>query len=297
MQPSQWHETVWVQILAILAAYIRKWSGPDSPDGLSPDERDEIRSRIVMDIMTGDPGELSPLHFTFRTARKWRMRGWAGDTETHRELMRGIRAKAKQSLRDPGSAESEESRNKSPFRGSSADSKTPTPLAMMIAAESAVKGELRYVSDRQRKARRRPVKGNPPAVTYRIVPVGTVGRPRVGFGQNGRPLYFSGAATRISYVAIPGTIERGEYCRRTKAYRPHVPYTGKLANREVGKVKADPVPAGMIREAFAGDVESRRHVRNPIPAPIPATPGDGTEFRPADCEWQKVGPGEWRRLN
>lgn len=297
MSPAQWPETIWNQILAILAAYIRKWSGPDSPDGLSPDERDEIRSRIIMDIMTGDPGELSPLHYVFRTARRWRVRGWSGDTETHRDLMRAARARARQSLRDPGSAESEEARNKSPYRGASADSKTPTPLAMMIAAESAERGELRYVSDRQRKARRRPVKGNPPAVTYRVVPVGTVGRPRVGFGQNGRPLYFTGAATRIAYVPVPGTVERGEYCRRTRAYRPHVPYVGTLANRDIGKVRAEPVPAGMIREAFAGDIESRHHVRQPIPAPIPATPGDGTEFRPSPADWQEIEPGHYVRLN
>jgi hypothetical protein len=299
MNPSTWSDEVWSAILAILAAYLRKWSGPDSPVQLSPEERDEIRSRIVMDMMTTEvpDGILSPVHWAFRTARRWRMRGWAGDTETDRERKRVARAAARAAMADPGSAESHEERGKSPFRGMSDDARQPTPLAILIAAETAERGELRYVSDRQRKARRRPVKGNTPPPRYRVVPVGTVGRPRVGFGAGGRPLYFPGAATRIAYVPIPPDHEVGPYDRRTRSYGPHVPHVGRIGHREVGKVKADPIPPDLAHAAVRGRAEARVRVRNPMPAPIPATPGDGTEWRACDTEWFPAGPGYWRRLN
>lgn len=251
MSPANWPETVWNQILAILASYIRKWSGPDSPKTLSPDERDEVRSRIIMDIMAGEcPDDITPLHYVFRVARRWRMREWAGDTETNKERMRKARASARKALRDPGSMESEEGRNKSPFRGSSADSKAPTPLAMMIAAEEMTSGRVWYVSDRQRKGRRRPVKGNPGPVKFRTVPVGFVGRPRVGFGRNGRPLYFPGAASRIAYLPLAPECERGEYDRKTRKYREYVSHVGYIPNREIGKVKCEAATLADCRAAF-----------------------------------------------
>ena len=265
MTPATWPETFWTTVLAILAAYIRKWSGPDSPAPLSPEERDEIRSRIIMDVMAGDPGELTPLHYVFRVARKWRIRQWAGDCETDRIRKRNERARARASLRDPGSAEAESDRNKSPFRGASMDAKTPTPLATMIAAESAERGEIRYVSDRQRKARRKAVKGNPGPTTYRVIVVGHVGRPRAGFSPSGRSLWWPGSATRIAYVAIPATAERGEYCRKARAYRAAVGHVGSVPNREIGKVKADPIPASLAAAAFTGDPEGRTFTRQPIP--------------------------------
>lgn len=251
MTPAKWADTVWRLILAVLASYIRKWSGPDSPVELSPDERDEVRSRIVLDIISTECEEgITPLHHSFRIARQWRMRGWAGDCQLNRERMRAERAKARESLRDPGSAESEEGRNKSPFRGSSVDSKSPTPLAMMIAEESITRGDVWYVSDRQRKARRRPVKGNPGPVAYRTVMVGRVGRPRAGFGKNGRPLYWPGSATRIAYVALPPTTERGEYDKKARKYREYVPYVGNVANRDIGKCRCEPATADECRAAF-----------------------------------------------
>lgn len=240
MNPAAWPETIWISILAILASYIRKWSGADSPRELSPEERDEIRSRIILDILAGEcPDDITPLHYVFRVARRWRMRDWNGDCELDRIRKRAERAAVKSSLRDPGSMESEEGRNKSPFRGSSVDSKTPTPLAMMIAAESMQSGEVWYVSDRQRRSRRRPVKGNPGPATYRTVPVGRVGRPRAGFSPTGRPLYFPGSATRIAYDPIPATFERGEYDRKTRTYRPHVSHVGYVPNRSIGKVRCE----------------------------------------------------------
>lgn len=274
MIPAKWPESVWVSILAILESYIRKWSGPTSPAELSPEERDEVRSRIILDIMTGDPGDLSIMHYVFRTARRWRVRGWAGDTESHRDLMRKARAKSRKDARDPGSAESETARNKSPYRGSSADSKQPTPLAILIAAESAERGDLRYVSDRQRKARRRPVRGNPGPITYRVRITGSVGRGLAGYGPTtGRPLYWIGSATCIAFEPIPATFERGEYDKKARRYRDHIPYTGSIPNRMIGKKKADPIPAVESMGILVGESDGRSFVRQPIPAAIPAIPG------------------------
>lgn len=283
MIPAAWPESVWVSILAILASYIRKWSGPDSPAELSPDERDEIRSRIMLDIMTGDPGDLSIMHYVFRTARRWRIRGWAGDTETDRNRKRSERARARKDSRDPGSAESETARNKSPYRGSSADSKQPTPLAILIAAESAERGEIRYVSDRQRKARKRPVKGNPGPTTYRVRVTGSVGRGLAGYGpKTGRPLYWIGSATCIAFDPIPATFERGEYDRKARRYREYIPFTGSIPNRQIGKVKADPIPAGESMAVLVGTGERRVFIRPTMGDPIRPIPGTETTRRPVD---------------
>jgi len=278
--PLLWSDATWAIILRILASYIYKWSGKDSPRELSPEERDEIRSRIVMDICTGDPGELTPVHYMFRIARKWRMRDWNGDTETDRIRKRAERARARTAERDPGSRESEENRNKSPFRGMSDDSRQPTPLAILVAVETATREGLRYISDRQRKARRKPVKGHSKP-TYKARPTGFAGKPRVGFSPSGRPLYYPGARTLVTWETVAPEIETGP------RGKPHVPYVGTLGHRAIGKVKAPAIGAGevgdaMARMAILGRTERKRFNR-PIPPTtgIPAMVGDGTEFRPA----------------
>jgi hypothetical protein len=279
--PATWSEELWSQILAILASYIRKWSGPDSPMELSPEARDEVRSRIIMDVMTGTiPEGMSPLHYVFRTARKWRMKNWAGDTETDTLRKRGERAAARKALTDPGSRESEEGRNKSPFRGMSDDSRQPTPLAMMVAMETATREGLVYISDRQRKARRKPVKGKPAPVKYRVRATGFAGRARYGFGrETGKPLYFPGARTLITFDPLPQETETGP------RGKPHIPYAGTLANRAIGKTRAaklDETAIGqsMARMAILGRDKPRAFIRQPIPmAGVPATQGDGTEWR------------------
>jgi hypothetical protein len=285
-KPAQWGDEFWSNVLRILAAYIYKWSGPDSPAELSPEARDELRSRMLLDLMTGDPGELEPMHYVFRTARRWRVRGWAGDTETDRDRKRTERAAARKGLRDPGSRESEEGRNKSPYRGVSDDARQPRPDAILAAIETAEREGLRYVSDRQRKARRRPVKGNPGPVRYRCRAVGHVGRPRYGFGRlTGKPLYFPGAATRIAFEALPPEVERGEYDKKKRTYRPYVSHVGTVGNRAIGKAKTDPLggdPVGhaMAAMAILGRTPRRRFVP-PVPPVVgcPASPGDGTEWR------------------
>ncbi|NBT76528.1 MAG: hypothetical protein EBT15_11320 [Betaproteobacteria bacterium] len=284
--PLKWSDAVWASVLRILAGYIYKWSGPDSPNALSPEARDEIRSRIVMDICTGEiPEGITPVHYVFRVARKWRVKGWAGDTETDRERKRKERSRARADMKDPGSAESEGARNKSPYRGVSDDARQPSPLAILVAIETATAEGLRYVSDRQRKARRRPVKGNA-VPTFKARATGFAGKPRAGFGKNGRPLYYPGARTLITWETVAPTVERGEYDRKSKTYKPHVPYVGTVANRMIGKAKtaptgSDPVGLAMATMAIFGRTGKRRFIRAPIPTTgIPATPGDGTEWRP-----------------
>lgn len=273
MKPANWPETLWTQILAILAAYIYKWSGEDSLAPLSPEARDEIRSRIMLDILTGTPPEgIAPLHYVFRVARQWRVRGWNGDCELNRQRMRAERNAARKALRDPGSMESEEGRNKSPFAGMSDDARQPTPLAQLIAVEEFTRAGLWHTSDRQRKARRKPVKGTPAPVAYRCTVTGFAGKPRAGWGKGGRPLYFTGARTLIAWVPVgPPAEERGAYDPKTRTYRPYVSHTGTVANRAIGKVRSpaigrDPVGLAMARMAIVGR-DARRHF---TPAPMPA---------------------------
>lgn len=286
--PLKWSEVFAAAVLRIVSAYVRKWSGADSPRELSPDDREEITARIIMDIMANGPVPVgvSAMHYVFRICRRWRLREWYGDTESNRNRMRAERAAAKKSLRDPGSRESEEGRNKSPFRGVSDDARQPTPLSQLVAIESATIEGLRYVSDRQRKARRKPVKGKPGPVSYRVVVVGYAGRPRVGFGANGRPLFFPGAATRIAYVPSAPTHEVGEWDKKARKYRPYVPYTGTVGHRAIGKTKTDAIGQDAIGQAMArmailGRTESRRFIpAQPPTVGIPAQPGDGTAIRP-----------------
>jgi hypothetical protein len=288
MKPVSWPETVWSEILRILAAYIYKWSTAESLSELSPEARDEIRSRIILDIMTGEhPDGLTPTHLAFRVARQWRMRGWNGDAELDRDRKRREASKAREALRDPGSAESEGARNKSPFQGMSDDSRQPTPLAQLIAIETATREGLRYVSDRQRKARRKPVKGKPAPVAYRCVPTGFAGRPRVGFGKDSRPLYFPGARTLIRFEPTGAPeYEMGAYDRSARQYQPYRSHTGTVANRAIGKKKTEPVGQDAIGLAMAsmailGRTKPRRFIPAAVPTTgIPATAGDGTAIRP-----------------
>lgn len=276
MKPAEWPADVWTKILAILGAYIYKWSGADSESQLSQEARDEIRSRIILDIMTGEiPPGMEPMHYVFRKARQWRVRGWNGDCELDRDRKRAERARARKNLRDPGSMDSEEGKNKSPYRGVSDDARQPTPLAILIAIESATTDGLRYTSDRQRKARRKPVKGKPGPVRFRTVPTGHSGR-KAGFSPSGRPLYYPGARTLLSYVPEAPEYETGP------RGKPHIPYVGNLAHRAIGKVKAPPmgtdgVGRAMARMAIVGRTPRARFIPAPPPAPaVPAMAGQGT---------------------
>ncbi len=279
--PLQWSDATAAAMLRIVAAYVRKWSGDDSPKTLSPDERDETRSRIIMDIMTGTvPDGITPLHYVFRVCRQWRMRGWSGDTETDRLRKRAERAAARKAARDPGSRESEEGRNKSPFRGVSDDARQPRPDRILEAIETATREGLRYVSDRQRKARRRPVKGKPERTRYRVVVVGTLGRGFAGLApRSGRPLYWPGSGTRIAFEPLPPTMEVGP------RGRPHVPYVGTVANRAIGKAKTaalgeDDIGTAAARMAILGRTRRRGFIPPTVPTRgVPAAAGDGSAVR------------------
>jgi len=284
--PAKWGDSMWSAILAILAAYIRKWSGEDSPATLSPEARDEIRSRIVLDVIAQPvPEGFSALRHVFRIARQWRVRGWTGDTALDQREKRAARRAARAAARDPGSKEAEERRNKSPFRGVSDDARQPTPLAQLVAIESATREGLAYVSDRQRKQRRRAVSGKPSPVRHRVRIVGFVGKPRVGFGSGGRPLYFPGAATRIAFEPLAPEGER-YYCRKTRKWMPHPGHIGSIANRAIGKAKTDAIGQdaigqAMVRMAIIGRTEGRRFIPSQPPTVgIPAQPGDGSAIRP-----------------
>lgn len=280
--PLKWPGLFCSAILRIVAAYVRKWSGNDSPDSLSPEAREEIVSRIVFDIMTSGlvPDGISALHYVFRVCRKWRVRGWAGDIETDRQRKRNERAKARKSLRDPGSAESEEARNKSPFRGCSDDARQPRPDRILEAIEEAEARGLAYVSARQAKARRKPNKANQrPPRRYRAIPTGHRGRPRAGFSPTGRPLYFPGAATLIRWEPIPETEPAGEYDRKTRTYRPYVSHRGTIANRAIGKRRTpatgrDAVGHAMAVMAVLGRTPRRKFI--PATPPTAGIPGERT---------------------
>ncbi len=280
--PLQWSDATAAAMLRIVAAYVRKWSGDDSPTTLSPDERDETRSRIIMDIMTGTvPDGITPLHYVFKVCRRWRVRGWNGDTETDRIRKRAERAAVRKSLRDPGSRESEEGRNKSPFRGVSDDARQPRPDRILEAIETATMEGLRYVSDRQRKARRRPVKGKPERTRYRVAIVGRIGRPMAGYAPNGRTLWWPGSGTRIAFEPLPPTREVGP------RGRPHVPYVGTVGHRAIGKAKTaavgeDAIGTAAATMAILGRTERRRFIPTPPPTRgIPAMAGDGSAIRTA----------------
>jgi hypothetical protein len=281
--PLQWSDATAAATLRIVAAYVRKWSGPDSPDTLSPDEREEVVSRIIFDVMEGGdvPDDIAPLHHVFRTCRRWRVRGWNGNTAyDHRERRAALRA-ARAAERDPGSRESEEGRNKSPFRGVSDDARQPRPDRILEAIETATREGLRYVSDRQRKARRRPVKGKPEATRYRIAIVGHVGRPMAGYSPTGRALYWPGSATRIAFEPLPPTREVGP------RGKPHVPYVGTVGHRAIGKAKTaavgeDAIGTAAATMAILGRTERRRFIPTPPPTRgVPAMIGDGSAIRTA----------------
>lgn len=261
--PLKWSAVFCSLLLRIVAAYIRKWSGGDSPTTLSPEARDEIRSRIIMDLMTGGevPEGISPLHHVFRTCRRWRVRGWAGDTESHRELVRASRAAARKALRDPGSAESEEERNKSPFRGCSDDARQPRPERILAAIEEAESRGLAYVSGRQARARRKPQRAHirPPS-RFRAVPTGRV------IGPAGETI-----ATVFRWEPIPETEPTGPYDRKAKRWTPYVAYKGSIPNRSIGYNRTpatgtDPVGHAMAAMAVLGR-DARRHF---TPSPLPA---------------------------
>jgi hypothetical protein len=217
-------------VLLFVRRYVSKHSQPDCQSPLSPDAREEVTARIVYDWQTSDYGDWEPenhQHAAASHAYKWRLRGWYGNTEDdHRERKHAARL-AKQRIA--------EGWNDTPSSGTSEDSRTPTPLALLMAREEADRNGLRYVSDRQRKARRKAVRGRNRLERLLIV--------------DGR--YDTHTAIRWEVVKVHGVSRKGT-----------------IANRDIGKSKTVPVPADVAAWALQGRDTYGRFTRSATPAPV-----------------------------
>ena len=292
--PLAWDETTAGSVLKIVGCYVTKHSQPDCPAPLSPEARGEIQSRVMFDLMTGGdiPDDIPLLRHVFRRCRLWRMRGWNGDCELDRDRQRAARARERNEEQTPGTEAYNRSIGKDSYRGYSDDSRQPTPLAQLIAIETATMEGLRYVSDRQRKARRRAVKGNR-IVKVTAVPGEIVGR--MAIVASGRVLWFPGAFQRFTYrEEVVG--ERGRWNIGKRAFEPFTGHTGTVPNRAIGKSRTDAVGTDAVGVAMATMAilgRTRRKAFRPATLPmagVPATAGDGTEWRAAGerCEWRNA---------
>ena len=240
------------QTMLFVRRYVAKHSQPDCPAPLSPDGREEVVARIIYDWQTADYSDWTPesdQHAAASHARKWRMRGWFGNTaDDHRERRKTAKL-AKQQQADGWDS--------TPSTGTSEDSRTPSPLSILIAKEEAsgepimserawvrflencheLHGGLRYVSDRQRKSRRRAVRGRNRLERILVV--------------DGR--YETHTAIRFETVRVHG-----------------IAYKGTVPNRSIGKSRTVPVPADIAEWAMLGRDERGRFVSNR--QPVKASP-------------------------
>jgi hypothetical protein len=185
-----------------------------------------VTAQIVYDWQTGDYSDWTPesdQHAAASHAKQWRVRGWHGQTADAMAEKRFAAKLAKQRAKDGWDA--------TPSTGTSEDSRTPSPLAILIAKEEATKG-LRYVSDRQRKGRRKAVRGRNRHQRILVV--------------EGR--YETHTAIRWEKVTIHGVV-----------------YKGTVSNRDIGKSRTVPVPADVAAWAMLGRDERGRFVSNREP--------------------------------
>jgi hypothetical protein len=218
-------------VMLFVRRYVTKHSQPDCPAPLSPDAREELTAQIVYDWQTADYSEWTPeshQHAAASHARKWRLRNWYGNTADVQASRRFEAKLAKQQQQEGWDA--------TPSTGTSEDSRTPSPLAILIAKEEAANG-LRYVSDRQRKGRRKAVRGRNRHQRILVV--------------EGR--YETHTAIRWEKVTIHGIV-----------------YKGTIANRDIGKSRTVPVPADIAAWAMMGRDERGRFVSNR--EPVTASP-------------------------
>ena len=216
------------QIMLFAKRYVAKHSQADGPRPLSPEAREEITARIIYDWQTADYSEFEPesdIHAAARQCRWWRLRGWHGTTQDdEREKKRAAKA---------AKAHAAAGWDATPSSGTSEDSRTPSPLAILMAEESAQHG-LRYVSDRQREGRRKAVK------------------------------------TRNRHFILISVVERYETytairCERVTIYG--VRHKGTIANRNIGKAKTEKVSfAAKIKAVLRGRDSQGRFVPDRIPA-------------------------------
>jgi hypothetical protein len=245
-------------VMLFVRRYVTKHSQPDCPAPLSPDSRKEVTAQIVYDWQTADYSEWTPeshQHAAASHARKWRLRNWFGNTADAQAARRFEAKLAKQRQQEGWEA--------TPSTGTSEDSRTPSPLAILIAQEEAsgepimsepawvrflencheLHGGLRYVSDRQRKARRKAVRGRNRHQRILVV--------------EGR--YETHTAIRWEKVTIHGVV-----------------YKGTVANRDIGKSRTVPVPADIAAWAMMGRDARGRFVSNrePVTAPMAGVASD-----------------------
>ena len=221
------------QIMLFVKRYVAKHSQADGPRPLSPEAREEITARIIYDWQTADYSEWEPesdLHAAARQCRWWRLRGWHGTTQDDEREKKRSAKRAK--------AHAAAGWDDTPSNGTSEDSRTPSPLAILMAEETARKG-LRYVSDRQREQRRKAVK--------------TRNRHFILISVEGR--YETYTAVRVEKVTIYG-----------------IRHKGTIANRNIGKAKTDSVSATVAATAL----RSRDSKGRFIPDMVPATPSPWT---------------------
>jgi hypothetical protein len=239
-------------VMLFIRRYVTKHSQPDCAAPLSPDAREEVTAQIVYDWQTADYSAWTPeshQHAAASHARKWRLRNWYGNTADAQAARRFAAKLAKKRQAEGWDA--------TPSTGTSEDSRTPSPLAILIAKEEAsgepimsepawvrflencheLHGGLRYVSDRQRKARRKAVRGRNRYQRILVV--------------EGR--YETHTAIRWEKVTIHGVV-----------------YKGTVANRDIGKSRTVPVPAAIAAWALLGRDEQGRFVSNQ--EPVTASP-------------------------
>jgi hypothetical protein len=219
------------QAMLFIRRYVAKHSQPDCHSPLSPEAREEVAARIIYDWQTADYSEWTPeshQHAAASHGRRWRLRGWHGNTADEQALRRFEAKLAKQRQAEGWDA--------TPSTGTSEDSQTPTPLAILIAKEEAGKG-LRYVSDRQRKARRKAIRGR----------------------------------NRIErWLVVEGRYETHTAIRWEEAKIYGVSYKGTVPNRQIGKSRTAAVPEGLAGWAMLGRDERGRFV--PSRKPVTASP-------------------------
>jgi len=206
------------QMVLFSKRYVAKHSKADGPRPLSPEAREEISARIIYDWQTADYSEWEPesdLHAVARQCSWWRLRGWHGTTRDDEREKKRIAKAAK--ARAAGWDDT-------PSSGTSEDSRTPSPLAILMAEETAMQG-LRYVSDRQRERRKKAVRTRNRHFTL----ISVVGR------------HATYTAIRVERVTIYGVRHRGT-----------------ILNRHIGKAKTRPSSGGKIQAALRGrDVRGR----------------------------------------
>lgn len=277
--PLLWSEATAANVLKATAGYVRKYSQPDCPAPMDPEAREEVTARIVFDVVTGGeiPDGVSILHHVFRKCRLWRLRGWAGDCELDRDRKREESSREREDERTPGTESFERAARKSAFRGYSDDSRQPTPLAQLVAIETAERAGLRYVPPWQARHRRRAVKGCRVTVV-RVIPGPIVGRIVIDT-ETGEYRPEPGTYQRVEFRE-EAVAERGRWNVGKRSFEPYTGHVGTVENRSVGKAKTVPVPVGLSRWALLGRTVRHRFTPAPLPtAGVPATPGDGTEWR------------------